>query len=67
MMMCSSRMTWKDDRMGLQSSTGGNRAVSARLRLENLTALTTTLTPQLLGLSRHALLGRHQPGTQPVT
>lgn len=25
MMMCSSRITWKEDRMGLQSSTGGER------------------------------------------
>lgn len=25
MMMCSSRITWKDDRMGLQSSTGNRR------------------------------------------
>lgn len=27
-MMCSSRITWKEDRMGLQSSTKGERAVS---------------------------------------
>lgn len=29
-MMCSSRITWKEDRMGLQSSTGGEKGMSTQ-------------------------------------